>query len=214
MNKELKKRISTSVIITFLSLVCIIKGSYLFNIFIVLILFISLCEWFNISYNKIIFSIGVIILFAAILSAYYLRNSSLLFFLFVILISVFSDIGGFIFGKIIKGPKLTKISPNKTYAGSFGSFFLSIITGLLYLNYFDHTLNINSNFDYLTIILIIVFLSIVNQIGDLILSYYKRLKKIKNTGNILPGHGGLLDRIDGMIFTMLLSYLIYSSVLQ
>ena len=214
MNKELKNRISTSVMITFLSLLCVIKGSYLFNIFIVLILCISLFEWLNVSYIKIIFSIGVFILFASILSTYYLRNSSLLFFLFVILISVSSDIGGFIFGKIIKGPKLTKISPNKTYAGTIGSFILSIISGLLYLNYFDHTLNISSNFNNLTIVSIIIFLTIINQLGDLIMSYYKRLKKIKNTGNILPGHGGLLDRIDGMIFTMLLSYPIYSLVLQ
>jgi len=135
-----------------------------------------------------------------------MRYIDLSFFLFVILICVSSDIGGFIFGKIFKGPKLSKISPNKTYAGSIGSFILSIVFSLLYVFYFDLSINQNLNINFKQFVLIVITLSAINQFGDLIISYFKRLKKIKNTGKILPGHGGLLDRIDGIIFTLPSSY--------
>jgi phosphatidate cytidylyltransferase len=124
----------------------------------------------------------------------------------VILISVFSDIGGFVFGKVFKGPKLTKISPNKTYSGVFGSLIFSLIIGFIYINYNEQFLT-KFDLNYLNLIMIIILISIINQIGDLIISYFKRLKNIKNTGKILPGHGGLLDRIDGIIFTIPSSYI-------
>ena len=111
-----------------------------------------------------------------------------------------TDIGGYIFGKTFKGPKLTKISPNKTYAGMFGSFFLSIIFMNFFLNnfsrsYLDYNIEITKQ-----VIIIVLLTSFVSQIGDLIVSFFKRKSKIKNTGILIPGHGGLLDRIDGMIF--------------
>ena len=118
-------------------------------------------------------------------------------------ICISTDIGGYIFGKVFKGPKLTKISPNKTYAGMIGGFFLSLLTILLYFDYLDYTVTITW---FITTILI----SSVSQIGDIIISYFKRLSKIKNTGNIIPGHGGLLDRIDGMIFAFPFCYGIFS----
>ena len=99
-----------------------------------------------------------------------------------------------------------QISPNKTYAGSIGSFILSIVFSLLYVFYFDSSLNQNLNINFKQFVLIVITLSAINQFGDLIISYFKRLKKIKNTGKILPGHGGLLDRIDGIIFTLPSSY--------
>ena len=117
------------------------------------------------------------------------------------LICISTDIGGFVFGKIFKGPKLTKISPNKTYAGMIGGYFLSIIFISLHFNYLNHELTI---IWFITIILI----SSVSQLGDIIISYFKRLSKLKNTGNIIPGHGGILDRIDGMIFAFPIYYLI------
>ena len=128
------------------------------------------------------------------------------YFLFIVTVCIFTDIGGYIFGKIFKGPKLTKISPNKTYAGVFGSFLLSLMAGLIYTNYFGK--NEITNSDHLFILLLILFISLISQIGDLIISYFKRRAKLKDTGKILPGHGGLLDRIDGLVFVMPAIYLL------
>jgi phosphatidate cytidylyltransferase len=121
---------------------------------------------------------------------------------FIILICISTDIGGYVFGKIFKGPKLTKISPKKTYAGMIGGYFLSLICLTIISNYINYT-NIPIQFFILTLII-----STVSQIGDITISYFKRLSKIKDTGKIIPGHGGLLDRIDGMIFTFPVVYLI------
>ena len=103
-----------------------------------------------------------------------------------------SDIGGFIFGKLFKGPKLTKISPKKTYAGAIGSIFLtSIVISILFFIFFG-------KFNYGILVLSIIT-SLGCQIGDLFFSYLKRKAKIKDTGNFLPGHGGILDRVDGIL---------------
>ena len=136
-------------------------------------------------------------------SAYNLRfvdySASLYNFLFILLICIFTDIGGFVFGKVLKGPKLSIISPNKTYAGVIGGFFFSVVFLYLILSFVSFFDNYNLIFNLKTIIHII-FLSLISQIGDLIISYFKRLSKIKDTGRLIPGHGGILDRIDGMIF--------------
>jgi len=121
---------------------------------------------------------------------------------FTILICISTDIGGYVFGKIFKGPKLTKVSPKKTYAGMIGGYFLSLICLTIFSNYINYT-HIPTQFFILTLVI-----STVSQIGDIIISYFKRLAKIKDTGKIIPGHGGLLDRIDGMIFTFPIVYLI------
>ena len=119
----------------------------------------------------------------------------------ILLICISTDVGGYIFGKLFKGPKLTKLSPNKTYFGMIGGFILSISTIIFYKSYYlNH--QIFDNFVVLTLII-----SIVSQIGDIIISYFKRLSKIKDTGKIIPGHGGLLDRVDGMIFAFPFSYI-------
>ena len=115
--------------------------------------------------------------------------------LFIIMICIFSDIGGYFFGKTFKGKKLTKISPNKTYSGMFGSFILSIFFALGFSYYF----NLENLKNYL---IISFFVSSVCQLGDLFISYLKRKSEVKDTGNILPGHGGILDRIDGILFAM------------
>tara|TARA_A100001015_G_C14613996_1_gene565289 strand:+ start:269 stop:658 length:390 start_codon:yes stop_codon:yes gene_type:complete len=126
--------------------------------------------------------------------------------LFIVTICIFTDIGGYIFGKIFNGPKFTQISPNKTYSGVFGSFLLSLIAGLIYLNYFAIGELVDT--DYVLIFLLILFISLISQIGDLLISYFKRKAKMKDTGKILPGHGGLLDRIDGLVFVMPTIYLL------
>ena len=124
-----------------------------------------------------------------------------IFFIYLISICFFTDIGGYVFGKTIGGKKLTKISPNKTVSGSIGSFITSIFSLLLFVNleYLELKFNINNIFFCLII-------SLISQLGDLFVSYLKRKANIKDTGKILPGHGGLLDRIDGIIFAVPFSY--------
>jgi len=122
-------------------------------------------------------------------------------FLFILSICIFTDIGGYIFGKIFKGKKLTSISPNKTYAGMFGSFICSLIICMLFIKYFNFSNNL---------IIFTIIISLVSQIGDLFFSYLKRKAKIKDTGNFLPGHGGLLDRLDGIIFAIPLGIKIFT----
>ncbi len=114
-------------------------------------------------------------------------------FLFILLICIFTDIGGYIFGNIFKGKKLTSISPNKTYAGMIGSFICSLTICILFIIYF----NFSFHFMFFTFLI-----SLVSQSGDLFISYLKRKANIKDTGNFLPGHGGFLDRLDGIIFAI------------
>ena len=123
------------------------------------------------------------------------------------IICIFTDTGGYIFGKIFKGPRLTTISPKKPYSGVIGSFLSSLIFGLIYIKYLGKKSKILLETDPLFIISLIIFVSLVSQIGDLIISYFKRKAKLKDTGKILPGHGGFLDRIDGVIFVMPITYL-------
>jgi phosphatidate cytidylyltransferase len=112
-----------------------------------------------------------------------------------------TDIGGYVFGKIIGGKKLSKISPNKTISGTIGSFIFSIIPLIVFLNfnYIDLTFNFAN-------IVFCLLISLISQLGDLFISLIKRKAKIKDTGNLLPGHGGILDRVDGIIFAVPFSY--------
>ena len=124
----------------------------------------------------------------------------------VVIISVSTDIGGYVFGNIFKGPKLTKISPKKTYSGVIGSFLLSLIFTNLFLDFLSNV----ETFEFTKkMFLFILLISLVSQIGDIIISYFKRKSKIKDTGTIIPGHGGILDRIDGMIFALPFSYVFF-----
>tara|TARA_B100002019_G_C20980193_1_gene455415 strand:- start:122 stop:601 length:480 start_codon:yes stop_codon:yes gene_type:complete len=120
---------------------------------------------------------------------------------FVLLVCISTDIGGYVFGKFFKGPKLIKISPNKTYSGMIGGYILSLTSSFYFLNWINYDVTI-----VWTIVTILI--SSVSQVGDIIISYFKRLSKTKDTGKIIPGHGGLLDRIDGMIFAFPVFYLI------
>ncbi len=113
--------------------------------------------------------------------------------LIIFLICVTTDLGGYFFGKLFKGPKLTIISPNKTYSGMIGSYVLSLVTIFLF---FKNNLSIE------IIIFITIVISSISQIGDIFISYLKRKAKMKDTGKFLPGHGGLLDRIDGIYFAL------------
>ena len=160
--------------------------------------------------------LGIIFLIISFYLAYILRiNEGAYVFIFVVLISVCTDIGGYIFGKLLKGPKITKISPNKTFSGVVGGFIISLIGALVFYEYMP--INFSSNFKSsfgefisfdLYLFFIILMISMISQIGDLIISYFKRQAKIKDTGQLLPGHGGFLDRVDGIIFAIPFSYLI------
>jgi len=206
MSKELIKRLITSVFIIIITFCFVYLGGIFFNLFLLSIFIISLIEWKNLTNNLLILIFGVIFLLFSIICAYFLRNDNLNFFIFTLLISVSSDLGGYIFGKLFRGPKLTHISPNKTYSGMIGSYLMSIFLGLIFIFYLKQPFILE--FYSLSLIIIILIISTVNQLGDLLISYFKRKKKIKDTGKLLPGHGGLLDRIDGIIFSIPISFLI------
>jgi phosphatidate cytidylyltransferase len=131
------------------------------------------------------------------------RQEGSVFFLYLISICFFTDIGGYTFGKIIGGKKLSEISPNKTISGTIGSFLFSLLPIILFknLNYLDLEFNLKN-------ITFCLLVSLISQLGDLSISYLKRKSKIKDTGKILPGHGGVLDRVDGIIFAVPCSYLL------
>ena len=200
-----QKRLLSSLLLVPIALFFIIKGTYFFNFFILICLFISLYEWHYISKKKDYKILGIIFLFFSFYAVFEFRNNeSYEDFLFIITICILTDLGGYIFGKIFKGPKLTRISPKKTFVGVFGGFFLSLLGGLVFYKY-EYTDQISNDGFYF--LMIILFISLISQVGDLIISYFKRKAKIKDTGKILPGHGGLLDRIDGMIFVFPVFYL-------
>ena len=210
MNKEFTKRIFSSLILIPIVLFFIIKGSFLFDFFILIILSITLYEWHYLSLKKVYYLPGFIFIFFSFYAFYILRYEEYhSYFLLTLLTCVATDIGGYIFGKVLKGPKLTKISPNKTYSGVFGGLILSFIFGVIYFNNFTiFSLTVTNEEIGVQIMIIIFSISFISQVGDLIISFFKRKSKIKNTGKIIPGHGGLLDRIDGMIFAFPPTYLI------
>tara|TARA_B100000029_G_C17127298_1_gene797416 strand:- start:5 stop:667 length:663 start_codon:yes stop_codon:yes gene_type:complete len=208
MNKELKKRVVTS----FLLLIFVILATFINKIIFAFAIFIVsiMCfhEWNNINTPYFVKKkkkgillvrfIGLAYLFIFFVSSIGLHNKlGPAFFIFLLLVCASSDTGGYFFGKIIGGKKLTKISPNKTISGSIGSFIFSLIPLILF-----ELQNIPGTNQLVQNILFCLMVSFFCQTGDLIISYFKRLNKIKDTGSILPGHGGLLDRIDGIIFAI------------
>ena len=217
-NNETIKRIITSL---FLISLLILTFFYTYILLISLIL-ISIISWieFNSLITKIFdkdkINVNFLRFLIKSLSLIYLTFFSVLIFegittndiktytVFLFLICISSDIGGLIFGKIFKGKKLTKISPNKTISGSIGSFILSVLLVPFFYFIFDNFYN-----PFFLIILTII-VSFACQLGDLFISYLKRKAKVKDTGDLLPGHGGVLDRIDGMLFAIPVGYAILS----
>ena len=207
MKKEFIKRILSTTILIPLVVFFIIKGSFFFTFFLLVCFLISTYEWYNMTKKNNILIPGFIFLLFSFISTNVLRVSNnedyYTTFLTVIIVCISTDIGGYVFGNLFKGPKLTKISPNKTYSGVIGSYFLSIISFNIFFN-FSYLHNINKlNAE---IFIFVILISTVSQFGDLVVSYFKRKSKLKNTGKIIPGHGGLLDRIDGMIFAFPFAY--------
>ena len=205
------KRILSSIILIPVIFFIIIQGSYLFNLLILFVLILALYEWYKMTKKKKYNLFGYFFIFFAFFSVFQIRNNndenSLSTFFFILLICISTDIGGYIFGKLFKGPRLTKISPNKTYSGVIGAYILSFLILIIVYNYLKiNFLNqINLGLKEVPLILLI---STISQLGDILISYCKRLSNMKNSGNLIPGHGGILDRIDGMIFAFPFYYLI------
>ena len=207
---ELQKRFLTAAILLPIIIFITIINQHLFILLLISVLVISFYEWFNINKKKfsILTILGFLIILFSIYSAYYLKGNDqkeTILFLWIIFVCIFSDMGGYFFGKFLGGKKITKISPNKTYAGMFGSFIFSIFP-VLFLhfsnyNFFEHEILFLSP----KILILSLLFSFVCQAGDITVSYFKRKNNIKDSGKLLPGHGGLLDRIDGIIFVLILS---------
>ena len=197
MKNNLSKRMLSIVIIGPIFLFCLVKGGLIFNILCLFLFTICAYEIFklNLIYTKLIL---FLILYLFIYSFYNLRNSDdgLKIIFLLTFITWSSDSGGYIFGKLIGGKKIKFISPNKTISGFIGSIIFAQFN-IIYISYFKINL-----FDKLYInILFLVLSAIIVIIGDLMFSYIKRLNKIKDYSNFVPGHGGILDRLDGFIFT-------------
>ncbi len=206
-NKELNKRILSSFLLIPTALFFIIEGGFFFNFFIIICFLITSYEWHRMSWKKSYYLFGLFFLLFSFYSAYEIRTSisgSYEYFIIILLICISTDIGGYSFGKIFKGPKLTKISPKKTYSGAIGAYLLSIFFLNLVLS--SNFLSVKPAQTTYEILIFILLISTVSQLGDIIVSFFKRLSKIKHTGKIIPGHGGILDRIDGMIFAFPFAY--------
>ena len=203
---ELNKRILTSF---FLITLLFLSSKFFFILFLILIfcfyeIFNELFMMLDKIYNKrkrynlyiiCLFTLTYLVILYSVILDLFVSNKAdeKIFLYFIILVCITTDIGGFIFGKIFKGKKLTSISPNKTYSGLVGSYFLSSTTSLLaFSNYY------NTN----EIVLFALIISSISQSGDLFISFLKRKANFKDTGNLLPGHGGILDRLDGIIFAI------------
>ena len=223
MSQNLFKRLITSILLLLLLLLVIFSHHYIFILSISLIGVIICIEANNIfskltlnqnlrkkitikKFNFKFLTLNIItftyVFFIFCYFSYEIhRLEGPIFFLYVISICIFTDIGGYVFGNIIGGKKLTKISPNKTISGTVGSFIFSVIPLILFLNFSFLDVEFNLNF-----IVFGLLISLISQIGDLFISSFKRKVKIKDTGKILPGHGGILDRVDGIIFAVPFSY--------
>ena len=213
---DLKKRILTSVLLLLLFL--FFNFTFFFKLGLFLITFLVFLEFKNI-FKKILLKskitnikffilnifafIYIFLIFTISSIELHDQNGSSILFLFVISICILSDIGGYIVGKTIGGKRLTKISPNKTISGTIGSFVFSLFSIILFKIFFNINLDVGIN-----LVTFVLLVSLVSQLGDLFVSYLKRMARIKDTGSLLPGHGGFLDRLDGIIFAIPFSYML------
>lgn len=206
---ELNKRIITSIIILLILSLSLVNIKMLLAL-ILFINYLSLDEFIKLitkinKNKKFLQCVNIsciliyMIYFSLIVISFSINDFELnkIKILFLLLICVSTDIGGYAFGKTLGGKKLTKISPNKTYSGMIGSFIFPIFFGLIFYNYQQDLIILNTN-----LIILIIITSFLSQIGDLIISAMKRKAKLKDTGSFLPGHGGVLDRIDGILLAL------------
>ena len=216
MKSELLKRSISSLFLMSFIFLSALLNDYIFLSLLFIVVIFSWIEWIKIiekiRYKKVYRVIHILFFLIYLLMAFIVCFNVFVidkyFFLTILMICIFSDVGGYVFGKTFGGKKLTKISPNKTISGSIGSFVLSYIGFFVIYLYFSNLLFVRLQIEAL--VFIPFFISLICQLGDLFISYYKRKAKIKNTGNLIPGHGGLLDRIDGSIFALPIGFIIIS----
>ena len=193
-----KKRLCVS-LLAFPLIYILLYQKDLSNLLFLIVFLFCIFEWIKIFKKKnAIFFLGLIVLFIFLLSLLRIYNFKEfnLTLLWLIILTWLSDIGGYLFGKLFGGPKLTIISPNKTWAGAIGSIILSQFSFLIFF--------LDSNYKFnISIIFMQLFLSIIGQFGDILMSYVKRKNNKKDTSNFLPGHGGFLDRVDGLIWIII-----------
>jgi phosphatidate cytidylyltransferase len=219
MSSELKKRIFTSIIlITLLSLMYLYAFILIISLIVIAIIvwieFYALIskilkkntikdKFLRFFYKTIsLFYLSFLVYFLILVESHYIDLK--IYILYSLLVAIFSDVGGLIIGKTFKGKKLTKISPNKTISGSIGSFFFSLLLIPLFMGQL-------TSFNFLILIFITLLISLISQLGDLFISFLKRKAKVKNTSDILPGHGGFLDRVDGIIFAIPLGIMLLNT---
>lgn len=215
--KNLTKRIITSFML-FLLLYFSLKNLFILFITILLLNFVTIAEfkmilkkifkkkYFNQFLLLLFFTIYMVFFSILVWTCLFPENIfSTISLTLILVICIFTDIGGYTFGKIIGGKTFTKISPKKTYSGIVGSFVFSYIAATMFKIFFGNFLDIKINF-----LLLILIISTISQLGDLLISFLKRKANIKDTGSILPGHGGILDRIDGIIFALPLGIILIS----
>lgn len=205
-SSELVKRSVTSLILLILIFFCLFSSQVTWLSLLVVFSFICIYEFYNL-FKKIYNNNFLIIISLIAIGLYFYFFNYLMFhsriflgedLILILLCScIFSDIGGYFIGKRIGGPKLTKISPNKTISGAIGSILFTLIGTSLIIFYFGLLESITFR-----LYLFLFMMSILCQVGDLLISFLKRKANIKDTGNLLPGHGGLLDRVDGIIISM------------
>ena len=216
MKSELSKRVISSFFLMSLIFLSALVSDYIFLSIMFITIILSWIEWIKIiekiNFKKIIYISHIVVFLIYLLMAFIICFNVFVidkyFFLTILIICIFSDIGGYVFGKTFGGKKLTRISPKKTVSGSIGSFILSYLGFFLIYFYFNDILFVRLKIEALFFIPFLI--SLICQLGDLFISYYKRKAKIKNTGNMIPGHGGLLDRIDGTIFALPIGFIIIS----
>ena len=198
-----QKRFLTALVVLPISLIFVLIGGYVTLLFLLTVFFIANYELFTVFKKKINLLFLDLILILSLYSIYLMaeRNSYLL--LWVIILVVCSDVGGYVFGKLFKWKKFTNISPNKTVSGVFGSFIFSLMSPILFYYIMGSDNFLEPKYFFYSIIF-----SLIAQAGDLTISYFKRLEKIKDTGKILPGHGGIFDRIDGLMFVSIFAYIL------
>ena len=218
MSKNFTNRILTSLVLLLIFLFSLFMHQILWTFLLILAAILSFFEFNNLikkknknKKSKLLFFniISFFYLIIFVLTGYDLYSSPPVSLLFFLSICIFSDSGGYIVGKLIGGRKLTKISPNKTLSGSIGSFLFSIIPAFIFLTIYKQTENLIYYNENLTqLIATCLFLSLICQLGDLFISFFKRQANVKDTGSLLPGHGGLLDRIDGAIFVLPVAFIV------
>ena len=189
-------------LILFLSIIFIISYYEFYKLIILIKMNLKLI-YFNFIFYNILFSLYLSFFTIIIYNSIVHESNDKIFILFILFICILNDVGGIFFGKLIGGKKLTKISPNKTIAGSIGGFTLSFLCLLFFLTFI-------SNYSLFNLLILTIATSFFSQLGDLFVSFLKRKAEVKDTGKILPGHGGMLDRIDGILLGLPLGIVIFN----